>query len=351
MTRFGQTPVTAPLHSNRCDGIYGEEIPHTRSGMAVATPDPCEVEFQQVLDIASQLRDEYEVRLAAATAKLRKKSLGRRDLPDRLYVELLTTADYQYDAALTLIANPRVAFAAEQNIRSLDDAVAQVAFVMGKDTKRPMGTEIQRAICLSLSRARELEEMYAEAAKAKKAGKVSANRATKVRTLYESMHTDIGCPWEPDRAKWPCRRLRSHPCTSAAQCRHQENWPCRPKKRPHQLVGVTLEGLERQLWPRKRKHRFLLDQHKVSSILIHQSLVARVIRDNKRGLDLRAIPTFAERYALLVRTFSQYAMFLRWLLAKHPGADVKGLSIFETAFYLLQPVRDAMTGVLKARCP
>jgi hypothetical protein len=109
--------------------------------------------------------------------------------------------------------------------------------------------------------------MYHKAAKARKAGKVSANRAIKVRQLYETIHHRVGCPWQSDSSKWPCRKLRSHACAGPGHCRHQENWPCRPRKRPHQRVVITLEGLERQLWPRKRRQRFLLDQHKVSSVL------------------------------------------------------------------------------------
>lgn len=319
--------------------------------MATAVPNPCETEFLQVLAIAWQVREQYELRVAAATASRRKRLLGREDLPERLYVELAATADFQYDAALTLLTNPAVAFAADQNIRSLLDAIGQLAWVLGRDTRRPMGTVLQRAACLSLSRARELEELYREAAAAKKAGRVSANRARKVRELYEQIHDQLGCPWVSDTPSWPCRRLRSHACTGTNRCRHQENWPCQPKKRPHQLVVVTLEGLERQLWPRKRRQRFLLDQHKVASILIHQSLVSRVLLDNQHGQDIRGAATYADRYALLVKAFSLYGIFLRMVLATYPGADVRGLAIWETAFYLLDPVKDAMTGALKARCP
>jgi len=192
--------------------------------------------------------------------------------------------------------------------------------------------------------------MYVEAATAKKAGKVIANRTRKVRELYEAIHDEIGCLWEADTVKWPCRRARSHRGAGPNRCRHQENWLCRPKKRPHQLVGVTLEGLERELWPRKPRRRFLLDHHRVSSIQIHQSLVERVLRDDKHGQDLRSPATFAERYSLLVKVFSLYAMYLRWLLATYDGADVVGLATFERAFYLLPSVHEAMTGVIRDRC-
>lgn len=216
-----------------------------------------------MLAIAWQLREQYELRVAAATASRRKRLLGREDLPERLYVELAATADFQHDAALTLLTNPGVAFAPTRTSGASLMPSDKLAWVLGRDTKRPMGTVLQRAACLSLSRARELEDLYREAAAAKKAGKVSANRARKVRELYEQIHDQIGCPWASDTGSWPCRRLRSHACTGTNRCRHQENWPCQPKKRPHQLVVVTLEGLERQLWPRKRRQRFLLAQHKV----------------------------------------------------------------------------------------
>ena len=308
-------------------------------------------EFLAHVALAAEIRGEFETRVAAATAKVRRKNLGLQHLPERLYVELDLTADYQFDAALYLLTNPHVALAAEQNIRSLLEAIAQFAFVRGLDSKRPMGTELQRATCLALSRARELEEMYQGAVAEKKIGKVSLNRAVKVRKLYEGMHNTTGCPWQSDPLKWPCRKLRSHPCTKNRPCRHQDNWPCRPRKRSHMLVSITLEGLERQMWSRKKRLRFLLAQHKVSSLMIHVSLPGKVARDDGHGHDLRAVATYMERYTMLVRALNLYGMFLRQRLMLYKGSDVAGLAAWERGFYQLPTIKMAETGSLSTRCP
>ena len=319
--------------------------------MAVNRPPACETEFIAHLAIATEIRNEFESRVGAATAKVRRKSLGLRHLPERLYVELDLTADYQFDTTLYLLTNRHVALAAEQNIRSLLDAIAQFAFVRGLDTKRPMGTELQRATCVAFSRARELEDMYEGAVAEKKIGKVSLNRAIKVRKLYEALHNSTGCPWQSDPQNWPCRKLRSHPCVTKGPCRHQENWPCRPKKRPHMLVGVTIEGLEREMWPRKKRLRFLLAQHKVSSLMIHVSLPGKVARDDGHGHDLRAVATYMERYTMLIKAVNLYGMFLRQRLMYYAQSDVAGLAAWERAFYQLPTIKEAESGALAGRCP
>lgn len=319
--------------------------------MAGSAPPDCEAEFLAHVAIAMEIRNEFETRVAAATAKVKRKNLGLQHLPERLYVELDLTADYQFDAALYLLTNPHVALAAEQNIRSLLDAIAQFAFVRGLDAKRPMGTELQRATCMTLSRARELEEMYEGAVAEKKIGKVSLNRAVRVRKLYEAMHNTTGCPWQSDPLKWPCRRVPSHQCATKGPCRHQENWPCRPKKRPHMLVGITLDGLERQMWPRKKRLRFLLAQHKVSSLMIHVSLPGKVARDDGHGHDLRAVATYMERYTMLVKAVNLYGMFLRQRLMFYRNSDVAGLAAWERGFYQLPTIKAAESGSLATRCP
>ncbi len=96
--------------------------------------------------------------------------------------------------------------------------------------------------------------------------------------------------------------------------------------------------------------RFLLDVHKVSSLMLHQSLLERVVTDEK-GVDVRSPATFSERYTLLVEFDSLYSMFLRWLLAKYPEADVAGLAAWERAFYALPTIQESMNGLLKSRCP
>ena len=106
----------------------------------MASRSACEVEFQALRIAAGQLRDQYEMHLAKATAHLRRKNLGRLDPPERLLGELIHTADLQYAAALVLVTNPTISDATELNLRTLLEAVAQVAFVLGKNTRRRLGT-------------------------------------------------------------------------------------------------------------------------------------------------------------------------------------------------------------------
>jgi len=323
---------------------------------STVTLSPCEVEFRQTLLVTASLRDTYEHEVAKATAQLRRRNLRRQDLPERLLIELAESADLQYDAILTLLMNPLAAEAVRTNLRSLLESIAQVAFVLAKDAKRPVGTKHQRSICLSLSRARELEELYEDAYREKKSGKLSLTRARKTRALYESMHAAAGCPWQADPAAWPCRRRGGmHAKLPATErCAHQQNWPCRHRGNkpvlPHQLTRVTLEGLERRIWPRQKKRRSLLAMYTTGSVFAHSSLLAAVLQTTPAGLSTRAASSFADRYGWLFTAALLYGFFLRWLLAEHPQGDVRPLMAWELGFRRLPGVRDMLAGTLAQRC-
>jgi hypothetical protein len=219
-----------------------------------------------------------------------------------------------------------------------------------------MGSVLQRSACLALARARETEEMIAPAARAKKTGKVNANRAAKIATAYQAFHDrESGCPWIADPRAWPCKKLRSHPCSpQEKRCRHQETWPCgygKKQARPHQLVGVTIEGLERQWWPRKKSRRWLTDLYKVSSVMTHQSLFGRLVRDTGKGLDVRTSATYAQRGALLGEAVSLYAPLLGWVLTEQSPAEAAELQRWVQALYKLPAFTGSISGQLDKRCP
>jgi len=114
---------------------------------------------------------------------------------------------------------------------------------------------------------------------------------------------------------------------------------------------VTLEGLERQIWPRHKRRRVLIAMYTTGSVFTHSSLLAAVLTTSPSGISTRAAATFADRYGWLFSTVLFYGYFLRWLLAEHLHGDVRPLVAWELLFRQQPGIRDMLAGSLSARCP
>jgi hypothetical protein len=108
--------------------------------------------FRHLLVVAGQTRSEFDKRLLSVAGQA---PLRREDLPEYLLIGLSYLASVMHRAVLTLLADAKTSYAAEIQTRGLLEFLAQVAFVLGKETDDPVGSARQRATCVSLARSRE----------------------------------------------------------------------------------------------------------------------------------------------------------------------------------------------------
>jgi hypothetical protein len=82
------------------------------------------------------------------------------DYPRAALHRLELTARIQFQAALALLRDHRLAYAAESHVRSLLEYMAHVAWVAGKDVPRPVGTALCRAVCLEMGMTRNCARRF-----------------------------------------------------------------------------------------------------------------------------------------------------------------------------------------------
>jgi hypothetical protein len=270
--------------------------------------------FRQRVAVAARARAEYDRRLLSAADE---HLLDRLDLPEYLLVELSYQADLEYSSAVHLLQHPRLSFGAEMHLRGLLEFVAYVSFVLGKETDLPVGTARQRAVCLSVARARMGCNLMAEAcAEGKVAVKLVLTAFERVEK-YEELHATEGCPFIEDKARWPCEDEQGRPC------HHRQQWPCRHSKRPHpyNMVPGILDVLGKRLGT-----VWLHDLYKTSSQRIHQGLTDRIVSASADGVGLPGGPArFNLRAGFLQAAIELYGLGLGWILETYSAPEAAEL--------------------------
>ena len=83
--------------------------------------------------------------------------------------------------------------------------MAQVAFILGRETSHPVGTTQQRATCLALARVREERDaMIAAHPNGVPEGNVKESQERVA--IFEDLHLRLGCPYPEDGRDWLCRK-------------------------------------------------------------------------------------------------------------------------------------------------
>ena len=240
-------------------------------------------------------------------------------------------ASVQHRSILWLLADGWTSYAAEIQSRGLLEFLAHVAFVLGKETDSPVGTTRQRAICLSLARARE---EYQVLKAAEDAGKLEAGRAVpaleRVR-LYENLHRTEGCSWPS--GPWPC-------LVDGKPCKHKGQWPCRDTQnpRPRVMVRYSIDLLSRRL-----KRAGLLDLYITSSLLAHQELLDRIFR-SVGDRDIPSPATYQYRAIILAAALSAYGQGLGWILEFYSADAAKELGGAWNQIYQRREFAEAVAG-------
>lgn len=289
--------------------------------------------FHKVLVVAGQGRAEFDRRLLAAAGE---RPLSRDELPDFLLIGLSYLASVTNRAVLRLLADANTAYAAEIQARGLLESLAQVAFVLGKETDEPVGTARQRAICVSLARAREEYFWLIASEDEGKVGRGISARALERVWLYLDMHSTEGCPWASG-ASWPCLDAKGE------HCRHRSQWPCRHKSdpRPRSTVRYTLERLSSRI-PRLA---WLSELYTTSSLLAHQQLLDRIFRP-RDGIDLPGPASYEYRAGILAMALSAYGQTLGWILETYSPKASSELEAWWAKIYKLPEYERAMQGTL-----
>lgn len=230
-------------------------------------------------------------------------AIARDEMPDALVTELLFLTRLQFDAACHDLTDPWLSHAAPTHIRPVLEGMAQIAFVLGHETDTPVGTSAQRAACLALARARETHRaMVGAHPDSVPDGNLEEGRRH-VR-FFEDVHNRLGCPYVEDLSSWPCCE------EGGTACKHRDLWPCRRvlKPAPRLLSSPTLARLG------KRMSFPFTDLEQASSLVVHQSLVDRMMRDTGEGRNELRGATYKERALALAMAFSAYGTSLGWAM-------------------------------------
>jgi hypothetical protein len=242
-------------------------------------------------------------------------ALDRDDMPAALLTEMMHLTRLQFEALCHDLTDAWLAHAAPTHMRPVLEGMAQIGFILGHETDNPVGKSEQRATCLALARARETHRAMVTA----NPGSVPPGNIEEGRlkvTFFEELHARVGCPFPEDSRDWPCREADGKPC------KHREAWPCRRvlKAAPRLLSSPTLLRLSsRMSFP-------FTDLEQASSLVLHQSLIDRMMGDTGRGTNAFRNATYKERALALAMALSAYGGSLGWVMETidMPAAGVLG---------------------------
>ena len=209
--------------------------------------------------------------------------------------------------------------------------MAQIAFILGLETSTPVGSSQQHAACLALARARETHRaMVAASPRSVASGNLEEGR--RQVKFFEEIHERSGCPYLEDPATWPCREAHGGPC------RHRELWPCKRimKPAPRLLSSPTLLRLSSTMsFP-------FTDLEQASSLVIHQSLVDRMMGVTEEGTNTLRNATYKERALTLAMALSAYGGSLGWVMETIDMAAAGALGRYASDTWKRQDLTEIM---------
>ncbi len=297
---------------------------------SVSSTQEKESRFTALLRVAGKARAQFDQGLMNAAGQ---KVLDRSALSEYLLIGMSYLASAQNKSLLWCLSKPDTAYGSEILARGLLEFLAQVAFVLGKETDHPVGGAEQRAICVSLARCREEYRMLVEAEDSSVIERGRSARALERVCLYLDLHQQRGCPLEAI-SQWPCVADDGRPC------RHRSQWPCRHKlePRPRSTVRHTLERLASRLG-----RPWLLNLYVTSSLLSHQQLIDRILNP-AGGIDQPGPATYRYRATILNAALAAYGQALGWILELYATADPQSIEYWLETFYQLPDFKAATTG-------
>jgi len=161
-----------------------------------------ELRFHALVDYAEEISLGFD-RLLVASGN--DQPQARDDMPNALLFELEYLCRLQFDAACHDLRHPWLSHAAPTHLRPLVEGMAQVAFILGRETSHPVGTTQQRATCLALARVREERDaMIAAHPNGVPDGNVKESQERVA--IFEDLHLRLGCPYPEDGRDWLCRK-------------------------------------------------------------------------------------------------------------------------------------------------
>ncbi len=268
--------------------------------MASDGPDSREQRFGTLVIHAVEMGHLYD---HLVQSRGHNQPVARHDMPSALLTEILHLTRLQFEALCHDLLDPWLSHAASTHLRPVLEGMAQLGFILGHETTTPVGTSRQRAACLALARARESHRaMVAASPRSVPDGNVEEG-SRQVRA-FEQLHEIVGCPYVDDPAAWPCREAHGGPC------RHRELWPCKriTNPAPRLLSSPTLLRLSKTMsFP-------FTDLEQASSLVIHQSLIDRMMSATSDGTNALRNATYKERALTLAMALSAYGGSLGWVM-------------------------------------
>lgn len=151
--------------------------------------------------------------------------------------------------------------------------------------------------------------------------------------FYEKLHERVGCPFIADKAAWPCREEDGSPC------RHQQFWPCRRRKpAPRLLTTPTTQRLSlRMSFPFR-------DLEQASSLVLHLSLIDRMVVDSGQGTSAFAPATYVTRTSNLAMGLSAYGPALWWIMDTIDRAAADVLRAYIASTWRRPDLQEIQTG-------
>ena len=257
---------------------------------------------------------------------------ARDDMPSALLFELAHLSRLQFDATCHDLSDGWLSHAAPTHLRPLLEGMGQIAFILGHETDHPVGSSQQRATCLSLARVREEHQaMSAADPTSVPFGNVEEGRE-RLR-IFEEMHERIGCPYPSDARDWPCRKDDGTPCD------HRSAWPCRTEPAaPRKLTTPTMRRLSERMSFRFR------DLEQASSLVLHMSLVDRLMVDTGRGTNAFANASYKTRASTLAMALSAVGPSLVWVMDYFDPAAAEALKDYMRSMWAKPDMQEIGTG-------
>ena len=259
--------------------------------------------------------------------------VARDDLPAALLFELMHLTRLQFDALCHDLSDAWLSHAAPTHLRPVLEGLGHIAFVLGHETDHPVGSAAQRAACLALARVRE-EHQAMVSAHPDSVPVGNLHEGPNRIAFFEDLHARLACPYPDNVRDWPCKEADGRACS------HRETWPCRQTTAaPRRLTTPTLRRLTHKLSFQFR------DLEQASSLVLHLSLVDRMMVDAGPGTNALVSAPYAMRASTLAMGLSAYGQALVWVMETVDARAANILKAYIASTWKLRDMTEISTGV------